>query len=87
MNEKSSRAHTIFNIRFVQKIKEKEGTRVKRSEIVLVDLAGSERVGQAKMEGSRFKEGVSIKLSLMKLGECIKAIADAKSSEQGSKYR
>ncbi|CAG5104557.1 Oidioi.mRNA.OKI2018_I69.chr1.g1333.t1.cds [Oikopleura dioica] len=79
-NEKSSRAHTIFKIRFVQKIKENEGTRVKRSEIVLVDLAGSERVGQAEMKGNRFKEGVSINLSLMKLGECIKALVDLRNS-------
>ena len=34
------------------------------------------------MEGSRFKEGVSINLSLMKLGECIKALADAKNSDE-----
>ena len=42
----------------------------------LVDLAGSERVSLTGAEGMRFKEGVSINLSLLTLGNVISKLAE-----------
>lgn len=72
MNATSSRAHTIFQIVFVQKDKSANITRT--SMINLVDLAGSERHSEAGTEGDRLKEGIVINQSLSTLGRVIKGM-------------
>ena len=74
MNETSSRAHTIFTIKLIQKFK-KNGE-VRESEIVLVDLAGSEKIGKTGTEGERRNEGIKINQSLTTLGKVFKCLHD-----------
>eukprot|EP00127_Corallochytrium_limacisporum_P006334 Clim_evm45s225 gene=Clim_evmTU45s225 len=79
MNERSSRAHTIFRI-VVESRKVSEGTTdkgaVRMSSLSLVDLAGSERVSLTGAEGERLKEGQHINKSLLALGRVISRLAE-----------
>lgn len=82
MNSKSSRAHTVFELRLTQQktynVKGKDFTEKRISKINLVDLAGSERSKKTEVEtgGQRFKEGVNINLSLTTLGRVIKSLSE-----------
>ena len=57
MNATSSRAHTIIQIEFKQKIQTADKKIEKLSVMNLVDLAGSEKVGKTGATGDRLKEG------------------------------
>ncbi|EKX40366.1 hypothetical protein GUITHDRAFT_49045, partial [Guillardia theta CCMP2712] len=82
MNDASSRAHTIFSIKFCQTSLEQLQTGFARetkkvSHINLVDLAGSERQSSRQLSGveqARFKEGIAINKSLSALANCIFAL-------------
>ena len=75
MNERSSRAHTLFTLTLTQR----HGGAVKRSRFSLVDLGGSEQVKKSKAEGSRLTEAIEINKSLMVLGQVIDALVQKKS--------
>mmetsp|Transcript_44506 Transcript_44506/g.75714 ORF Transcript_44506/g.75714 Transcript_44506/m.75714 type:complete len:335 (+) Transcript_44506:2-1006(+) len=70
MNERSSRAHTVFAISLTQRHK----GYVKRSRLHLVDLGGSEQVKRSKAEGETLAEAIEINTSLMVLGKVIDAL-------------
>ena len=85
MNDVSSRAHTIFSIKFSQtELEQLSGDEShlaretkKVSHINLVDLAGSERQTSKQLSTSeqmRFKEGIAINKSLSALANCIFAL-------------
>ena len=74
MNQNSSRAHTIVQIRLA--FQSSQSKRTKRSLLNLVDLAGSERAARTGAVGQRAKEGVLINKSLLTLGHCISVLAD-----------
>lgn len=82
MNATSSRAHTIFQIRLKQHIKEytDDGQLKMENErsalFCLVDLAGSERVSKTGATGATLKQGAMINLSLTSLGTVINTIVD-----------
>jgi kinesin family protein 3/17 len=82
MNEKSSRSHSIFNIRVESSIEMGPGIKPKISvgKLNLVDLAGSERQNKTQSQNERFKEAIKINLSLSALGNVISALADGKTS-------
>ncbi|XP_040197503.1 chromosome-associated kinesin KIF4-like [Rana temporaria] len=75
MNYQSSRSHTIFTISLEQKKIDDKNISF-RSKFHLVDLAGSERQKKTKAEGDRLKEGISINLGLLCLGNVISALGD-----------
>ncbi|XP_075691783.1 chromosome-associated kinesin KIF4A [Rhinoderma darwinii] len=75
MNSQSSRSHAIFTISIEQKKGEDKNSSI-RSKLHLVDLAGSERQKKTKAEGDRLKEGISINLGLLCLGNVISALGD-----------
>lgn len=70
MNATSSRAHTIFQIIFKQRVMDENGkpTGEKVSNINMIDLAGSERASSTGAQGARLQEGAKINNSLMVLG-------------------
>ena len=72
MNERSSRAHTVFMIQLTQRHK----GAVIQSRLHLVDLGGSEQIKRSKAEGQRLKEAIGINSSLMVLGKCIDALTN-----------
>ncbi|XP_043963959.1 centromere-associated protein E-like isoform X2 [Gambusia affinis] len=82
MNQRSSRSHTIF--RMILESRERSDPAAGEnadgaiivSHLNLVDLAGSERASQTGAEGTRFKEGCNINLSLFILGQVIKKLTD-----------
>lgn len=80
MNDKSSRSHTIFNIRVESSLDLDPNVKPKISvgKMNLVDLAGSERQNKTQSTDQRFKEAVKINLSLSALGNVISALADGK---------
>jgi hypothetical protein len=75
MNERSSRAHTVFMVQLTQRHK----GNVKRSRLHLVDLGGSEQVKRSKAEGGTLNEAIEINTSLMVLGQVIDALVQRKS--------
>ncbi|KAJ1486937.1 hypothetical protein T484DRAFT_1889859 [Baffinella frigidus] len=93
MNDVSSRAHTIFSIKFSQTSLEKLESGLARetkkvSIINLVDLAGSERQSSKQLtatEQARFKEGVAINKSLSALANCIFALYKQSQQKAGEK--
>ena len=58
MNERSSRSHAIFTLRFTQTtvLAHGAGATDKHSRVDMVDLAGSERVSKSKAAGQRLLE-------------------------------
>jgi kinesin family protein 1 len=78
MNATSSRAHTVFGIRFttVKHVDETDMDSEMTASMNLVDLAGSERQGSTGAEGDRLKEGCAINQSLSALGNVISSLAD-----------
>lgn len=65
-NEKSSRSHSICQLKIVSKLDniERNGT------LNFIDLAGSEKVSNSKVEGDNLKEAISINKSL----SCLKGV-------------
>jgi kinesin family protein 1 len=81
LNPESSRAHTIYTIKYERKTRTSETAtqeEVVTSRINLVDLAGSERTESAGTSGQMLKEGNAINLSLTALGNCIHALSEGK---------
>ncbi|XP_038126447.1 centromere-associated protein E isoform X2 [Cyprinodon tularosa] len=82
MNQRSSRSHTIFRMILESRERsdpasgENADGAIIVSHLNLVDLAGSERASQTETEGTRFKEGCNINLSLFTLGQVIKKLTD-----------
>jgi len=91
MNKTSSRAHTLFTIKLVQRklnpmknVKKSEKYLETSGEITLVDLAGSECLKNTGATGQAAKEGRAINLSLTSLGLVIDALAKkAKYAQKG----
>lgn len=85
MNAESSRAHTVFQIRFKQvrivKTGDKELEQAKESQINLIDLAGSERLDKTGATGQTLKEGQEINKSLSTLGRVIEILAKQSQSK------
>merc|ERR1719409_1175276 len=76
MNERSSRAHTVF-IMHIAQANEATGSLVK-SQLHMVDLAGCEQIKQSKVVGKRKVEAVGINSSLFTLGKCISALVESR---------
>jgi len=72
MNERSSRAHTVFVLTLTQT----RGDAMLKSHLHLVDLAGCERVKKSKVVGGRLVEATKINGSLLVLGRCLSALID-----------
>jgi centromeric protein E len=77
MNEKSSRAHTIFKV--IIESKDAESTRI--STLNLVDLAGSENAKMTNSVGERAREARHINQSLLTLSTIIQRLSDKAMSE------
>merc|ERR1719487_3178218 len=77
MNERSSRAHTVFVLNLTQ-INNTLGATAK-STLHLVDLAGCEQLKQSKATGQRQREAIGINSSLLVLGKVITALVEGKS--------
>lgn len=79
LNPVSSRAHTIFQIKYEKRTKVAANATQQEtitSRLNLVDLAGSERTESAGTSGEGLKEGNAINLSLTALGNTIKALSE-----------
>jgi kinesin family protein 4/21/27 len=96
MNNTSSRSHAIFTVyiegtRKSDSLEEDDDENGRPSNIVakfhLVDLAGSERAKKTKTTGLRYKEGVSINLGLLALGNVISALGDDSGPKTHIPYR
>ena len=96
MNNTSSRSHAIFTIyvegtRKSTVVEPVEAGQDKLDNIVskfhLVDLAGSERAKKTMATGIRYKEGVSINLGLLALGNVISALGDDSGPKTHIPYR
>jgi regulator of replication initiation timing len=81
VNERSSRSHTIFNIKLEKRTRTKRtngsGSNIIRStssKLSIVDLAGNERTSRTNTTGERLKESSLINKSLMNLGHCLEAM-------------
>lgn len=76
-NERSSRSHTVFQLRLHAR-NTKTGAK-RQSMLSLVDLAGSERLSDSKTTGERLRETQCINSSLSSLAGCIHAIGMCRS--------
>ena len=97
MNRTSSRSHAIFTL-FIDGVR-REASAAELDDddsalasgitckFHLVDLAGSERLKKTKATGDRYKEGVSINLGLLALGNVISALGDDSGPKTHIPYR
>uniref|UniRef100_F1KQ94 Kinesin-like protein n=1 Tax=Ascaris suum TaxID=6253 RepID=F1KQ94_ASCSU len=83
LNKKSSRSHSIFNIRLVMAPcrpdvfhPETDPARIHVSQLSLVDLAGSERTKRTGNEGARLVESGKINQSLLVLRQCFEKLRE-----------
>uniref|UniRef100_A0A915AHV7 Kinesin-like protein n=1 Tax=Parascaris univalens TaxID=6257 RepID=A0A915AHV7_PARUN len=83
LNKKSSRSHSIFNIRLVMAPcrldvfhPETDPSRIHVSQLSLVDLAGSERTKRTGNEGARLVESGKINQSLLVLRQCFEKLRE-----------
>ncbi|KAL1440169.1 hypothetical protein MTO96_009979 [Rhipicephalus appendiculatus] len=83
LNSCSSRSHAIFTIHLQGQV---EGA-MYTSKLQLVDLAGSEGIGRTLSVGDRRKEGVSINLGLLALGNVINSLCSHSGKSQFISYR
>ncbi|KAH7958328.1 hypothetical protein HPB49_000849 [Dermacentor silvarum] len=83
LNSCSSRSHAIFSIHLQGQV---EGA-MYTSKLQLVDLAGSEAVKRTHSIGDRRKEGVSINLGLLALGNVINSLCSHNGKSQFISYR
>mmetsp|Transcript_7890 Transcript_7890/g.21549 ORF Transcript_7890/g.21549 Transcript_7890/m.21549 type:complete len:685 (+) Transcript_7890:105-2159(+) len=73
MNERSSRAHSVFTLTLVQS---DDSAREVRSTLCLADLGGSEQLKRSKAEGDKLREAVQINLGLLALKNCVTALTE-----------
>lgn len=85
INSSSSRSHTVFTIRVIQRNKT-TGSSVS-AVLNLIDLAGSERLDDSKSTGLRLKEEICINSSLTVLGKVISALDPSKKNNKHVPYR
>ena len=76
-NERSSRSHSIFQLRITAKNTDLKSER--NGALNLIDLAGSERVSKSKVEDERLKETIAINKSLTALKSVITALVNSNS--------
>ncbi|ETV64771.1 hypothetical protein H257_18406 [Aphanomyces astaci] len=77
MNRESSRSHSVFMVKLVQKLKDDSGLDiVRKSTLHLVDLAGSEKQSATGATGTRLKEASQINKSLSALSNVITGLVD-----------
>jgi len=74
MNSVSSRSHSVFCIKLIQKFPDQTVKSISR--LFMADLAGSERVSRSKVTGAGFEEATAINGSLSALGNCINALTE-----------
>jgi len=86
MNQRSSRAHTVFLFHITQQFTPHSSSSSKhgkplllQSQLHLVDLAGSERVKRSRVTGIHLREAVGINSSLLVLGKVISALVKGRS--------
>ncbi|CAI2350351.1 unnamed protein product [Caenorhabditis sp. 36 PRJEB53466] len=101
MNEQSSRSHAIFTLHLKQQRVaanplDEAGEPLKTGELEMevlsakfhfVDLAGSERMKRTGATGDRAKEGISINVGLLALGNVIAALGGANGKVSHVPYR
>lgn len=83
LNKRSSRSHSVFNIRLVMAPREKmvfypqsDPKQLRVAQLSLVDLAGSERTKRTCNEGARLVETGKINQSLLVLRQCFEKLRD-----------
>ncbi|CAB3406080.1 unnamed protein product [Caenorhabditis bovis] len=86
MNEQSSRSHAIFTLHVKQQRGETE-MEVLSAKFHFVDLAGSERMKRTGATGERAREGISINVGLLALGNVIAALGGANGKVSHVPYR
>ena len=89
MNDSSSRSHAIFTIALRQDLitSEEENQGSISSKFHFVDLAGSERLKKTGATGSTLREGISINLGLLSLGNVINALTNMDNKNHFIPYR
>lgn len=85
MNATSSRSHTVFTIRVIQRNRS-NGLSVS-AVLNLIDLAGSERLDDSKSTGQRLKEEIYINSSLTVLGKVISSLDPSNKMNKHVPYR
>ena len=75
MNDRSSRAHTIFTLHLAQS----KNDALIQSKLYFVDLAGSEKIKQSKVSGKALHQAIGINQSLHVLGKVIQNLVKGKS--------
>ena len=87
-NVTSSRSHAVLQVT-VEQTEKGEGASVEWNvaKLSMIDLAGSERASQTQNKGIRLLEGANINRSLLALGNCITALADANGKATFVPYR
>ena len=84
-NEKSSRSHSIFQLKIISKL---DNTDINRNGTLnFIDLAGSERVNSSKVEGDKLKEAISINKSLSSLKGVISSLVNSSNNSKYVPYR
>lgn len=84
MNEKSSRAHTLFKI-IIESTSSDKKEPVKVSSLYLVDLAGSESAKMTNSKGERAREAKHINQSLLTLSTIIQRLSEDRSGGAGKR--
>ena len=79
MNEKSSRAHTIFRLLIESKSRDPTDLVTRKSTLNLIDLAGSENARMTNAIGDRAKEAKFINQSLLTLSTIIQRLGEVRS--------
>jgi centromeric protein E len=87
MNEKSSRAHTLFKLIIESKKRGDDADApVRVSNLNLVDLAGSENAKMTNSVGERAREAKYINQSLLTLSLIIQRLSEEKPGAKGKQY-
>lgn len=89
-NEVSSRSHAILQVTVETREKSGEGNTkvIRRAKLNLVDLAGSEKWNtKSHMAKGHARELTTINKSLSALGNCISALSDMSSTDEGGQWR
>lgn len=84
MNQKSSRAHTLFRLIVESNDRSSKGSLTKVSTMNLVDLAGSESAKMTNSRGERAREAKFINQSLLTLSTIIQRLSEEKHGANGS---